>query len=311
MAVTARQDRTDITKKRRRKGRLRKAVFFICSAIALTAAARELSFHLSETQISVSDSDPQASLFAPLSEIVTERPSPADSDPEATGLEDALQALAKEDSRVESVIERMDEYPEELLILLTKNPEARDFVLDYTNHAGSTETGGLEQSELSGSIPLLLQWDERWGYFLYGSSVLGVTGCGPACLSMVVVGLTGNSDATPASVAEFSERSGYYFTGSGTSWDLFTTGAQSYGLEAAEVPLWEDSMVGELDAGRPIVASMGAGDFTDEGHFIVIRGYEEGAFLVNDPNSPARSAESWSYETLVKQIKCLWSFSLS
>ena len=46
------------------------------------------------------------------------------------------------------------------------------------------------------------------------------------------------------------------------------------------------------------------------GHFIVIAGYENGAFRVLDPNSRANSEKSWSYETLESQIKAIWSFSV-
>ena len=56
-----------------------------------------------------------------------------------------------------------------------------------------------------GTVPLLMQWDERWGYESYGSGLIGWTGCGPTCLSMAAVGLTGDTGWNPAKVAAFSE----------------------------------------------------------------------------------------------------------
>ncbi|MEG1191194.1 MAG: C39 family peptidase [Oscillospiraceae bacterium] len=223
----------------------------------------------------------------------------------------AIAALAREDSRVLAVADNMDAFPEPLLKLLVKNSEAREFVLDYPRNQNNDRVESLNENEVGGEIPLLLQWDERWGYVQYGSCVLGVTGCGPTCLSMVLAGLSGDRDKSPAAVAAFSEKNGYYVDGSGSSWALMTAGAKKLGLSATEVPLWEESMIAELEAGHPIIANLGKGDFTDEGHFIVIRGYENGMFLVNDPNSPKRSAEGWYFKTLEPQIRNLWAYSLA
>ena len=70
-------------------------------------------------------------------------------------------------------------------------------------------------------------------------------------------------------------------------------------------------MSGEVLAGHPIIASMAPGNFTDAGHFIVIVGYENGEFLVNDPNSLINSEKKWSYETLRGQIKNMWSYRVA
>lgn len=201
--------------------------------------------------------------------------------------------------------------PKEMISLFLSNPEAHSFVIDYPSHINDTDIGEISPSELSGGIPRFQQWDERWGYYPYGSSVLGLTGCGPTCLSMVIVGLTENIDVTPATVANFSEQSGCYVDGVGTSWDLMTSGAANYGLSCEQVGLSEDEMVSELSSGHPLIASMGPGDFTSSGHFIVITGYANGMFEVNDPNSKKRSNEGWYYSTLAPQIRCLWTYALA
>jgi len=208
-----------------------------------------------------------------------------------------------------SLVNYIGEFPKEMIDLFISNPEARSFVLDYPSHIDDADLGQIDASELSESVPLFQQWDKRWGYSPYGSGVLGITGCGPTCLSMVIVGLTGNTDATPAAVADFSTQNGYYVEGVGTSWDLMTAGAQSYGLSSVEVGLSEEELAAQLSSGHPLIASLGPGDFTTNGHFIVIKGYENGSFTVNDPNSKKRSDESWQYSVLAPQIRCLWSFS--
>jgi hypothetical protein len=190
---------------------------------------------------------------------------------------EALQALEREDRRVEEVLEHSQDYPREILLLLLKNPEARDFALDYPNHAGGEVTGGLTESELSGGIPLLLQWDKRWGYFPYGDSVWVSRAAGrPACHGGS--GADGQHCPHARRRGAFSERSGYYVPGSGTSWELLTAGARVLRTRSDG-----SSAVGGLhdrraERGPAHHSKLGPGDFTDEGHFIVIRGYETGCF---------------------------------
>ncbi len=203
----------------------------------------------------------------------------------------------------------ISQFPKELIELYKNNPDARSFVLAYPQHRDDSAVGGLSSGELSGAVPLLMQWDERWGYHRYGSSVLGVTGCGPTCLSMVAVGLTANDAATPAAVADFSELNGHYVGGLGTSWDLMLTGAAAFGLNAEELPLSREAMSVALDAGRPLIVSLGPGDFTRSGHFVVITSYDAEGFIVNDPNSRLRSEERWSYTELAPQILSIWAYS--
>ena len=86
-----------------------------------------------------------------------------------------------------------------------------------------------------GEVPYLIQYDTRWGYHGYGSSVMGITACGPTCLSMVAIGLTGDTSLTPARIADFSESAGHYVSGAGTAWTLFTQGASSFGLNGEAI----------------------------------------------------------------------------
>jgi ABC-type bacteriocin/lantibiotic exporter with double-glycine peptidase domain len=126
---------------------------------------------------------------------------------------------------------------------------------------------------------------------------------------MVLVGLTGDASMNPKEVAGFSEKNGYY-TENGTSWELMTQGAQLLGLEAEELPLDEDRIKQALEQGQPIICSMGPGDFTTQGHFIVLTGVDaDGRLLLNDPNSRKNSEKAWEYERLKGQIKNLWKYS--
>ena len=204
----------------------------------------------------------------------------------------------------------MEEYTDEWMELLEKNPETEEFVLNYPLKKDTYSTAALEEYLNQQQIPLLIQWDSRWGYYRYGDKPMGMTGCGPTCLSMVALHLLQNPQMTPLYMAEYSEQNGFYVEGTGTSWSLMTQGAAELGLYAKEVPLDKDLVVQYLLQGKPIICAMGPGDFTENGHFIVFAGIEEGKIRVNDPNSRMRSEKLWDFEDIKYQIKNMWVYSV-
>lgn len=204
-----------------------------------------------------------------------------------------------------------EDLPDNVRALLEKHPEASSFAAGYTEHAGE-DAGVVDLSSLDlSTVPLLMQWDTRWGYQSYSGSVIGLAGCGPTCLSQVAIYLLGDTTLNPAYIASFATTNGYAIEGNGTDWELMSYGAQKLGLVSTEVPLHEQSMVNELTAGHPIICVMGPGDFTDTGHFIVLTGYSDGAFTVNDPNCTDNSSRTWTYDELASQIRAIWSYSAS
>lgn len=199
-------------------------------------------------------------------------------------------------------------YPKTMLEALEKNPEIQDFVKNYPDSEPVVQ-GGISDEEKAAEHPLFLQWDVRWGYVSYGDDNIGLSGCGPACLSMVIFSLTRNESATPDAIAGYSMNMGYYEYGAGTSWNLMTDAAAQYGVMAEGLALSEGIMKEHLDNGHMIICSMGPGDFTTTGHFIVIYGYDQDGFLVNDPYSRIRSNKTWDYDTISGQIRGMWVYS--
>lgn len=225
-------------------------------------------------------------------------------------LEEKLSALALENKEIAEIYADKELYPEELLTALANNQEVIPFVKGYLSSDGTVK-GGISPEEEAQTFPLFLQWDQRWGYAPYGGSCIGAAGCGPTCLSMVIFALTRDLSATPDALAAYSMSQGFYAKGAGTDWSFMTYAASQYGLCAKELGLDEDAMKQYLDQGHPIICAMRAGDFTTGGHFIVLYGYDENGFLVNDPNSVERSSRCWDFDTLHYQIKNLWGYSLS
>lgn len=203
----------------------------------------------------------------------------------------------------------MEDYPDRVVKLLEKTEDAEEFVLNYPQKRGEYSEDGLTEQEMSGDIPLLLQWDTRWGYFEYGSDVVGITGCGPTCMSMVASYLLQNAALTPVYMAKFSTENGYVVDGGGTTWNLMSLGAEKLGLTVNVVPLHEATVFKYLQEGYPIICNVGPGYFTEGGHYIVFAGCVDGQIIIHDPNSRDNSATLWDFADIADQIKNMWAYS--
>lgn len=221
------------------------------------------------------------------------------------------EALAeKEERTIEDVFNNSSLYPQELLDKLAENEEMLDYVLDYPEKKDLPCTEYIEEEITVGEVPLFIQWDERWGYGLYGDTLLGINGCGPTCIAMVATGLTGRNDITPLKVAQYSAENGYLTASADTTWFLMSAGCEAFGIRGRIIDMVESTMIQSLENGSPIICSVRPGDFTNGGHFIVLTEYTEGKFRVHDPNSRIRSSRLWGFDELSGQTKGLWNYTL-
>lgn len=220
-----------------------------------------------------------------------------------------LEELAEENKVIEEICKNTSLYPENMLEALANNPEMADFVKNYPSSDGKVG-GGLTSAEKEQDYPLFLQWDPRWGYVEYGDeSNIGLSGCGPTCLAMTLFYLLRDESITPDKIAAYSMENDYYMKGTGTTWALLEDVAALYGVQVSQPKSSEANIKDALDRGGIVICSMGPGDFTAGGHFIVIYGYDEEGFYINDSNCVARSREKWPFERIRKQIKNVWVYS--
>lgn len=217
-----------------------------------------------------------------------------------------LAELAEEHELVREVYENADAYSKGMLDQLANNPEMAAYVLGSLEADGSV-TGGFTEAELEEEYPLLLQFDPRWGYFEYGGKEMGLSGCGPTCLAMTILALTDFDSVTPDKIAAYSLEKDYYVKDVGTAWKLLDEFPTLYSLSVEHPTLKEDSMKAALDEGKVLICSMKKGVFTAEGHFIMIYGYDETGFLVNDPKCVARSNRTWAFSEFGNQLKRIWA----
>lgn len=231
-----------------------------------------------------------------------------------------LNALYQSSPELEQLILNRQDYPDWLVEYLIKHSEAMEWVLGYPEAMKKTEeerdgevlmSVDLRYFQVRNQIPFYLQWDQAWGYAAYGNGLIAVDGCGPTCLSMVATGLMGDATLTPKKMADFSVQEGYYTEDNATDWNLMQAGASKLGLRVIQMDTWSKSAIQEqLRAGHPLICSMGPGDFTSQGHFIVLVDLaEDGSVIVNDPNSRVNSRKKWDAQKLLDQMKGMWAYT--
>lgn len=233
---------------------------------------------------------------------------------------DELRTLYETYPQIETILLNMQDYPDWLLEHMIAQPETIDWVVEYPEYMKKSEEEinqialepvDLEQYEMHGQIPIFYQWTSTWGYAKYGEEQIAIDGCGPTCLAMVAVGLTGDTSYTPKKVADISMEIGTYLPDTGTTWDLMEKGPAQMGFQSWQMKSWSASAIlQELESGHPVICSMKEGNFTTQGHFIVLAGVaEDGKVLVNDPNSKVRTQTEWDAQELLDQTKGMWAFS--
>ena len=160
------------------------------------------------------------------------------------------------------------------------------------------------------NIPHLYQWDRRWAYTIYSSASFGLTGCGPTSLAMVYQGLNRTVDKTPHDIAVMAEEGGFMSEFNGTDSAFFTEMANELGLNCWESYPDAENIKEELAAGHVIIANLGPGFFTTNGHFFVLAGLDnDGKVIVNDPYSVERSSQTWDADFIAAETMAMFVYS--
>jgi hypothetical protein len=106
-------------------------------------------------------------------------------------------------------------------------------------------------------------------------------------------------------MCQWSYDNGYLCEGSGSYHSLIPEGGRHFGLTVEGCTVSEPQrIVDALSDGKLVVAIMGKGHFTRNGHFLVMRGVtSEGKILVADPASKNRSDTEWDLQIFLDEAR--------
>ena len=212
-----------------------------------------------------------------------------------------------DNEKLEYMNENAEYYPSYLIYFAGKYPETIDYVYHYPEYKDYAPELDLTEEASGDEVPLLIQWDKRWGYIEFGNGWIGCSACGAVCMSMAALYLTGNTKYDPVYISKYAIDNHYYIGGSGITSGFMTNAPYDFGMYGAQLSKSESNMIAALENGKVIICSVAPGDFTYRGHYIVIAGYKDGKFKVNDPNSYKNSEKLWTYQELSWQITQMWS----
>lgn len=149
------------------------------------------------------------------------------------------------------------------------------------------------------------QQDKEWASHLYGDGTIGVNGCGPAALAMVISSLT-ETPITPIEMADWSYENGFKAKDAGSYHSLIPNGAEAFGLAVENNVRDQSLLIDALVKGKVIVVAMGPGHFTSSGHFITIIGIDSvdsRKVRIVDSDSRERTELSWDINLIMKEAQ--------
>lgn len=163
-------------------------------------------------------------------------------------------------------------------------------------------------------IPLYLQKDPKWRTLQYGTDTtrqLGENGCAILSLAMIHAYYNPQATVTPQTILDWSKDQ-YYVHNQGTSWNIFYDFAQSFNYQFTNFGNNFEEAMQAVNQGQAIVATVKPGLFTETGHILVIRGYQDGQVYVNDPNDdPSKmfSIKAIPAQTMMEEGVNYWALS--
>ena len=172
------------------------------------------------------------------------------------------------------------------------------------SQSSCSDSGGGQSGQFIDGFKIYSQTDPAWTNKAFGSSTIGISGCGPSAMAMIITALNGSS-VTPVDTATYAASKGIYVPGSGSSWNLAPVVAAKWNLKSKSLSVSQDSINQTLkDGGLVIAVGRGPKPFTSGGHFIVIRAVtDDGKWMVGDSAHADANTKSWDPEQLLTSIR--------
>lgn len=182
-------------------------------------------------------------------------------------------------------------------------PNHAEKVMRY--YSTSTGDSSAEVGTLEGNCGLKVvyynQGDAAWWKLPYGTGTIKSGGCGPTSMAICISTLTGKK-VNPRQTCAWSEKHGYC-QGNATMHAIVPALSKEYHLKCKAVKKNKKQVINALKTGKLVVALMGPGHFTNNGHFIVLTGIKDGKITVADCGSRKRTQQTWSLDLIASEAK--------
>ena len=178
-----------------------------------------------------------------------------------------------------------------------------DGSIQHTEYTGGTiaSLGDVHFTDGATEVVYFNQLDQRYANQPFGTDNIGGYGCGPTSMAIVVSSLT-DEIVDPIAMAKWAYENGGWCKGQGSYHSLIPNAAKAWGLNVEGCKASEPQRILDaLSQGKLVVAIMGKGHFTTTGHFIVLRGVQDGKILVADPASTSRSQKAWDLSIILNE----------
>ena len=164
-----------------------------------------------------------------------------------------------------------------------------------------------------------MQTDPRWTNTDYSApgekTTIGKAGCGVTCAAMVIASLVDPS-ITPADTAAWSLKHGYKALRQGTYYSYFVPQLKRYGINCKQVNFSNiygkasaaahKKIIDALSSGKWVIACMGKGVWTSQGHYILAWKTDGKRVYIKDPASQKAMRMCNDLQLWLSQIKYAW-----
>lgn len=215
-----------------------------------------------------------------------------------------VEEAAKKDKKAEWVYDNFYNLDNVDAYLTGNDPDTIEFVYNKNHNFTDFNFYKGESVKLKRKTPYFIQWDNRWAYDTLYPTNIGISGCGPTSMAMIMSRMTGNLIYPN----EMAKKASKFMNDGGMDWAFIDHISKEYKVKVEDVNLDKDKMIKALEEG-PLLISVGRGYFTLYGHILVIDSYKDGKFIINDPNSVKNSIIEWDYNDISDQILKIWKFS--
>ena len=223
-----------------------------------------------------------------------------------TELKSYIQKNINKNKKLEWVLNNFDNLSYLEKVLIGNDTDTANFVYNLNNGKTNFNFFDGQSINLGRKTPYFVQWDDRWAYdYIIENETIGISGCGPTSMSMVLSRLLNDKKINPRIISQDAKN---YMGIEGIAWSFFKNESDKYGIKTKEIKNDEKEIRNSLRKG-PLIVSVHHGYFTTGGHIMVIDSYENGKLLINDPNSVKNSKLNWDYDDIKDQIANVWAFS--